>query len=143
MFIVLDPHPHDRLTVTERRLLSLAFHRRTFGKGRYKYLFKTDASNRQVLAALRIVRKLEVMERPLPSLPTPPVIGEWRVWHQRKQGVKYESLIMARSLRPYLSGARTQTRRQQAMRMVRHVEQFRRTAPPWWFTFWSTRLVTD
>ena len=140
----------DGLTAADRRTLDEAFERRGG-----EFMLRRGVSDRAVLRALPLVKRLRRMQR-LP-LPEPPQAADWRVWQHRQDGDgrrrSYDALAADDSpvLRDLRRSKRStpESRHQLALRAVRRVERFRRDCDargcPWWFRTVARieRAVTD
>jgi hypothetical protein len=141
---LLEPEPDsfERLTADERRVLMRAFnlpprrkHRSVLNRLRH-LTPRLEASERDVRAAWKVIRKLVKLEREASDriAPQAPSYAAWRVWQEKQTpGCTFDSMAHEGSpISDYLRYSTVDSRKQEAMRMVRAVEAFLHKAPKWW-----------
>lgn len=134
MAFIETEDPYDRLTEAERRALDRAYERP-------HYVPRRRVSQRDRLAGYRVLETLR--EKGDLKLPQPPRASDWRVWHGRQAGEKYDVLALTCGLR----GKNPETRKVQATRGYKRVAAFRRACERagrvWWFTICADLFSPD
>jgi hypothetical protein len=142
----------DRLSPADRAVALRAFRLFEVDTGRLhpvededaqppSYLFsvRPGATDREVRAGLRVLRRLEQLERD--DLPDPP--GDprkWIIWRLRCDGRSFDALARPRDLLP--SGSDEDSRKQLAIRATKEIETFRTAVPAWYFAH-CERVMLD
>lgn len=130
-YIEIDPDPLALLTDKEQELLLRAFQVLQDRSVR----LRPGVSDRTITAALGPLKKFS--EGGWATMPTPPPAAAWAIWRARTRDRQKLDVVAAVDGSPVAQYLKTKTpgaRRQEVIRSVRAIEQFRRIASASWFS---------